>query len=132
MKPQIFLNFPISDLAASIAFYEALGFVNNPSFSDETVKCMALSEDFFVMCMTRERFLSFATKPLADTKATIAGLYSIGVDSLYTIHKLVDAAVMAGGKEIGELKDYGFMQVRTVEDPDGHSWEVFFFDMSKM
>jgi predicted lactoylglutathione lyase len=29
------------------------------------------------------------------------------------------------------LGDYGFMQQRTVEDPDGHTWELFYMDMSK-
>jgi len=37
----------------------------------------------------------------------------------------------AGGTELGELKDYGFMQQRTIEDFDGHTWEIFFMDMSK-
>jgi predicted lactoylglutathione lyase len=30
------------------------------------------------------------------------------------------------------MRDYGFMQQRTIEDFDGHSWEIFFMDMSKM
>ena len=31
----------------------------------------------------------------------------------------------------GEMKDYGFMQQRTIEDFDGHTWEVFYMDISK-
>lgn len=122
----------MTDIIASVKFYEALGFVNNPAFSDDTVKCMALGEDIFVMCMTVERFKSFTSKPIADSRSHIAGLYSISVDSLEKINQLADAAIAVGGKEVGEFKDYGFMQLRTVEDPDGNSWEIFFFDMSKM
>jgi hypothetical protein len=30
------------------------------------------------------------------------------------------------------MRDYGFMQQRTVEDFDGHTWEVFYMDLSKV
>jgi predicted lactoylglutathione lyase len=29
------------------------------------------------------------------------------------------------------MKDYGFMQLRTLEDFDGYTWEVFFMDVTK-
>lgn len=132
MKAQIFINLPVIDLSASQAFYEALGFSNNPSFSDDAGKCMVFSEEIFVMIMTMEKFMSFATKPMADTKTNIAGLYSLSLESLDRVNALIDAGKNAGGKEIGELKDYGFMQFRAIEDPDGHTWEMFYMDMSKM
>ena len=34
----IFVNLPVSILPASMAFYEALGFANNPQFTDETAR----------------------------------------------------------------------------------------------
>lgn len=34
MTKMIFVNLPVSDLKASMAFYEALGFENNPQFTD--------------------------------------------------------------------------------------------------
>lgn len=36
----IFVNLPVADLGASMAFSEALGFENNPHFTDETAACM--------------------------------------------------------------------------------------------
>jgi len=36
MAKQIFVNLPVSDLAKARTFYEAIGAVNNPQFSDET------------------------------------------------------------------------------------------------
>lgn len=30
------------------------------------------------------------------------------------------------------MSDYGFMQARQIEDPDGHTWEIFYMDMSKL
>ena len=37
----------------------------------------------------------------------------------------------AGGVEPNEMRDYGFMQQRTMEDFDGHTWEIFYMDISK-
>ena len=37
----------------------------------------------------------------------------------------------AGGIEPHEMRDHGFMQQRTIEDFDGHTWELFFMDMTK-
>jgi predicted enzyme related to lactoylglutathione lyase len=36
----IFVNLPVADLPKSMAFYSALGFTNNPAFTDETAACM--------------------------------------------------------------------------------------------
>jgi predicted lactoylglutathione lyase len=49
VQKMIFANLPVSDLRASMAFYEALGFKNNPQFSDETAACMVWSETIHVM-----------------------------------------------------------------------------------
>ncbi len=38
----------------------------------------------------------------------------------------------AGGTEPNELRDYGFMQQRTIEDFDGHTWKVFYMDIGKL
>lgn len=131
MSKQIFINLAVQDLPKSMAFYTALGFTNNPQFSDDAGKCMVWSEQIFVMIMTHEKFATFATKPIADTKNNVAALFSLSVDSLEEVHKIVDAGIQTGGVEPAEMRDYGFMQQRTIEDPDGHTWEVFYMDLSK-
>lgn len=131
MTSQIFINLAVKDLERSMTFYTKMGFTNNPQFSDETAKCMVWSENIFVMIMTHEKFKSFATKPIADTKNTLAGLFSLSVESVDKMNEIVNNAVSGGGIEPTEMKDYGFMQQRTVEDFDGHTWEVFYMDMSK-
>lgn len=128
---QIFINLAVKDLKKSMQFYIELGFSNNPQFSDETGKCMVWSENIFVMIMTHEKFKGFATKPLADTKNTLAALFSLSVESLEQVNAIVDKGIAAGGTEPNELRDYGFMQQRTIEDLDGHTWEVFYMDMAK-
>lgn len=131
MAKQIFINFAVKDLQISMDFYTALGFTNNPQFSDDNGKCMVWSENIFVMIMTHEKFAGFATKPIADTKSKLAGLFSLSVDSVDEVNKIMANGLKAGGTEPSEMRDYGFMQQRTIEDPDGHTWEIFFMDVTK-
>lgn len=132
MAKQIFINLAVKDLQKSLDFYTALGFTNNPQFSDDTAKCMVWSEHIFVMLLNHEKFASFATKPIADTKSTLAGLFSLSMNNIDEVNNLMTNGLAAGGKEPNEMRDYGFMQQRTIEDFDGHTWEVFFMDMTKM
>jgi uncharacterized protein len=131
MAKQIFINLAVKDLPKSVDFYTALGFTNNPQFSDDAGKCMVWCENIFVMLLTHEKFKNFATKPIADTKSTLAGLFSLSMESLEEVNDMVDRGLKAGGIEPNEIKDYGFMVQRTIEDFDGHTWEIFFMDMSK-
>ncbi|MBL7914904.1 MAG: VOC family protein [Bacteroidia bacterium] len=131
MSKQIFINFAVTDLHKSMDFYTALGFTNNPQFSDDSGKCMVWSENIFVMLLTHEKFATFATKPIADTKSNVAGLFSLSVDSVDEVNSIVTNGLKAGGSEPNEMRDYGFMQQRTIEDPDGHTWEIFYMDISK-
>jgi uncharacterized protein len=131
MPKQIFINVAVKDLQKSMDFYTALGFTNNPQFSDETGKCMVWSENIFLMILTHEKFLNFTAKPIADTKSAIAGLFSLSVDSVDEVNSIMFNGLNAGGIEPNEMRDYGFMQQRTIEDFDGHTWEVFYMDMSK-
>lgn len=131
MNKQIFINLAVTDLEKSMAFYATMGFTNNPQFSDETAKCMEWSESIFLMLLTHEKFSSFATKPIADTKTKLAGLFSLSLENIDAVNNMVEAGLKAGGTEPIEMKDYGFMQQRTIEDFDGHTWEIFFMDLSK-
>ncbi len=128
---QVFINLAVKDLAKSMAFYTAMGFTNNPQFSDDTAKCMVWSDSIFVMIMTREKFSGFVTKPIADTKNNVSGIYSLSVESVDKVNEIMSNALAAGGIEPNEMRDYGFMQQRTIEDMDGHTWEVFYMDVSK-
>ena len=132
MAKQIFINLAVNDLQKSMDFYQALGFTNNPQFSDDSGKCMVWSENIFVMLLTHEKFASFATKPIADTKSKVAGLFSLSVDSIDEVNSIMAMGLKAGGIEPNQMRDYGFMQQRTIEDFDGHTWEIFYMDISKM
>ena len=131
MAKQIFINLAVKDLQKSMDFYTALGFINNPQFSDDAGKCMVWSENIYVMLLTHEKFANFATKPIAETKSAVAGLFSLSADSADEVNSIVTSGLRAGGIEPNEIRDYGFMQQRTIEDFDGHTWEIFYMDISK-
>ncbi|SRR5690625_116124 len=132
MKKQIFINLAVKDLNKSMDFYTALGFSHNPQFSDDAGKCMVWSQNIFVMLLTPEKFASFTAKPIADTQSNIAGLFSLSLESIDQMNTIMANGLQAGGKEPSEMKDYGFMQQRTIEDFDGHTWELFYMDMAKI
>lgn len=132
MNRQIFINLAVKDLQHSMDFYTAIGFANNPQFSDDNGKCMVWSDTIFVMLLTHEKFSFFTTKPITDTKTNVAGLFLLSVNSVEDMNKIMESGINSGGIEPTEIRDYGFMQQRTLEDFDGHTWEIFFMDMSKI
>ncbi|KGO89480.1 VOC family protein [Flavobacterium suncheonense] len=132
MKSQIFINLPVKDLQKAMAFYTAIGFTNNPGFTDETAACMVFSEEIFVMLLTHDRFKSFIAKEMGDTTKTTSVINSLSMESVAKMNETADNALKAGGTEPTEPKDYGFMQQRSFEDLDGNFWEVFYMDMSKL
>jgi predicted lactoylglutathione lyase len=99
MEKQIFVNLPVKDLSKSHQFYAALGFETNPQFSDDTSKCMVWSEHIFVMLLSHEKFNTFATKPIADTKSGLAGLFSLSLSSVEEMNLRMENGLKAGSVE---------------------------------
>jgi predicted lactoylglutathione lyase len=129
---QVFINLAVKDLIKSMDFYTQLGFTVNPQFSDEQSKCMAWSDTIFVFIMSYEKIKTFTNKPIADTKNNFAGWYALSVESLERLNEFVETGLKAGGTEPTPQKDYGFMQLRNLEDLDGHTWEIFYMDTTKI
>jgi predicted lactoylglutathione lyase len=129
MQRMIFVNLPVRDLAASRAFLEALGAVNEPKFTDETAACMQLSDRIIVMLLTHAKFSQFTPRPIADAKAISQVLLCISADSRESVDSTVQRAVAAGGTaDPAPNQDYGVMYGRSVADPDGHIWELMWMD----
>lgn len=131
MATQIFINLPVKDLKKSMRFYEAVGFKNNPQFTDDTAACMVLTETIFVMLLTHDKFKGFISKSIINAKQSVGVINALSMASNDEVNTFIEKSVQAGGREYAEPKDYGFMQQRCVEDLDGHNWEVLYMDMSK-
>jgi predicted lactoylglutathione lyase len=128
MSRLLFLNLPVADLAASRAFFAALGFEFDEKFCDEGAACMVVSEQGYVMLLQRERFAEFVTKPLADSNETAALTACVTAASREEVDALADAASNAGAGDAKGPQDYGFMYQRSFYDLDGHLWEIAWMD----
>ena len=133
MAKQIFVNLPVRDLPKAKAFYEAIGAVNNPQFTDETAACMVWSDTIFVMLLTHAKWATFTKKPISDARRASEVMLALSADDRQAVDAMVSAAGAQGGKaDVNPTQDLGFMYGRSFEDPDGHVWEPFFMDMSKL
>lgn len=128
---QIFINLPVADLEKSMNFYTAMGFTINPLFTGNNQICMACSEEILVMLQSKEFFNAGSAKQIADSKKAISASFTLPVVSINRMNEVADKAVSAGGKETLPLIDKGFMQVRTIEDIDGHTWGIIYLDLEK-
>ena len=125
---KIFVNLPVKDLKESMTFFRALGFTFNAQFTDETAACMVISDEIYVMLLTHGKFKQFTPKAIADTGKTSEVLTCISAESKDEVNKMCDAALKAGGQKLHEPQDYGFMYLRSFQDPDGHIWEIMWMD----
>lgn len=131
MAKKVFINLPVTDLQKAMTFYTAIGFTNNPKFSDETAACMVLTEEIYVMLLTYPKFREFTKKEIGNSFLSASVINSLSLDSAEEVNSIIDQVLKSGGKETNEPKDYGFMQQRSFEDLDGHLWEVLYMDISK-
>ena len=132
MTTKIFINLPVKDLNRSVEFYTQLGFTNNPQFTDNTAACMVLNETIYVMLLTYDKFKTFTKKEIADASKTTQVLLAINVESKDKVIELVGVAKDAGGSIYMEAADHAWMYQHSFADPDGHQWEVFYMDESKL
>lgn len=132
MTRMIFVNLPVADLQASMAFYTALGFENNPQFTDETAACMVWSEAIHVMLLTHDKWRTFTDRPIPPSSSSEVML-ALSFDSRDAVDAVNKAAADNGGTaDINPIQDLGFMYNRNLADPDGHVWEMMWMDMAAM
>lgn len=132
MPSSIFVNIPVRDLKASMAYYKAQGFDHNPQFTDDTAACIVFDETIYFMLLTHEKFLSFSPRPIPDPGQFTQALYGLSRDSREAVDAIAEAGLKAGGSEVRDAQDYGFMYSRAIADLDGHVWEYIWMDMSQM
>lgn len=128
MQRMIFVNLPVSDLPRAMAFYTALGFVNEPRFTDETAAAMQWSETIVVMLLTHAKWRSFTDRPIPDSGSSEV-MNCLSVDSREEVNRLTDLAGASGGTvDANNGEDLDFMFSRAFADPDGHIWELMWMD----
>jgi uncharacterized protein len=128
---QIFINLPVKNVESSMNFYTQLGFTVNPLFTFDDQKCMVWSDQIYVMLQTLEMFKSGNKKNIADPKENTTATFTLPVESLDRLNEIIKNGLKAGGTEPTQTIDEGFIQVRNIEDLDGHNWGVIFLDIDK-
>lgn len=128
MSKTIFISLPVTDLDASVAFYKAIGFVNNPDLTDDTAACMVWSEAINVMLLTHAKWRTFTSRPIPPPTSSEVAL-SLSCDSRESVDAMNAAAAENGGTaDINPVEDHGSMYGRDMADPDGHIWGAMWMD----
>lgn len=131
MPRTIFISLPVTDIARSRAFYQALGFPINAAFSNDVTTCFVVSDAIRLMIATHEQFQGISPKPLILPSSGAMSLISLTCDSRAEVDSLTEAALKSGGRELHEPEDLGFMYSRAFEDPDGNGFGVLWMDQSQ-
>jgi uncharacterized protein len=132
MSQQIFINLTVKDLDKSKTFFETIGYTINPDFSNQDGACVIIDDGhIFVMLLTEAHFQKFTHKKLVDSTVANEALMAISLESREAVDSMY-ARVLSAGGVLHREEDLGFMYTKSIADLDGHIWEFFYMDTSKM
>jgi uncharacterized protein len=130
MSKMIFVNLAVEDVAASTAFFQAMGFEREPNFSNEQASMMRISETISIMILAKPFFSSFTSKTIVDSRTSAEVMIALSADSREDVDATIAKATAAGGTaDPTPTQDHGFMYGRSYEDLDGHIFEVMWMDV---
>ena len=133
MAKQIFVNLHVKNLSKTKKFFSNLGFKFNPRFTDKNAACMIIGKNIFSMLIVEKYFKTFIPKKkISNAKKNTEVLNALSVESRKKVDQMISKAIKEGGKEYRKAQDYGWMYGRAFEDINGHIWEAFYMDESKI
>ena len=134
MKTNIYVNLPVKDLEKTKKFFEGLGYKFNPQFTDDKAACLIICDDIFAMLVMEDFFKKLARRDVADNTRAVESAICITMDSKEKVDQWADKAISLGAteNEVPEMKMEGFMYGRSLNDLDGHIWEVLWMDPNKI
>src|SRR3546814_3807427 len=107
MSKMIFISLPVTNLDVSVAFYQALGFVNEPRFTDETAACMVWSEAIKLMLVSHEQWRVFTSRPTPPSTSSEVAL-NLSCESRETVDAMnAAAAAHAGPTDTHPVQEQG-------------------------
>jgi len=130
MSRKTFVNLPVRNLDATMAFWSALDFEFNPQFTDDKAACMVVGEDSYVMLLEQGFYSTFTSKSIVDTATHNEVIVAVSADSRDEVDALVHKALAAGGKPSNDAIEDGPMYGWSFQDVDGHLWELIYMDPS--
>lgn len=133
MSRTLFVNLPVEDLDASVAFFTALGFTFDPTFTDANATRMIVNEHTSVMLLVKKRFGEFTDKTIVDARTSVEAIFALSAESREEVDRLVGTAIANGGTPAQDgPQDHGFMYGNSFHDLDGHNWEVMWMDTAQL
>ncbi|QJX48660.1 glyoxalase/bleomycin resistance/extradiol dioxygenase family protein [Hymenobacter taeanensis] len=132
MATSIFINLPVKNLNASVAFFTQLGFSFNAEYTNEQGTCMIISDTISVMLLVESFFQTFTGKPLVNAHQANEAILCLSTDSRAEVDRIANAAVAAGGKPVPQQSqnEMEFMYDRNFQDLDGHLWNILYMDLN--
>ncbi len=131
----MWINLPVKDVAKSIEFYNAIGFVLNTAHgnSNDSACFLVGEKNMVVMLFQEDVFRRFTKNDLADTSKSSEVLISFDADDRAEIDAMVNSVEAAGGRIFSNPSDkQGWMYGFGFADIDGHRWNMLHMDMSKI
>jgi predicted lactoylglutathione lyase len=129
MNKQIIFNLPVKDLDKSKAFFAALGFGFNSTYSNENAAFMDVVDGtLHVMLMTEAFFSSFTNRPVVQAKEANEVIICLSCESRDELDSLIARATAAGARIPHPPEDHGFMYDQGFEDLDGHLWNLVWME----
>lgn len=130
MPKMIFISLPVADVAASTAFYEAIGFEKDVRFSGDHASSLKWSDAITVMVADKAFYATLTPKRIVDARTHSQALFALSFDSREAVDAITQAAIAAGGRDAHPPEDHGFMYSRAFEDPDGHGFGPMWMDVA--
>lgn len=128
MSKSVIISLPVTNLKASMAFYEAIGFRKDPQFTSDDGAGMVWSETINVMLLTHAKWRTFTIRPIPPSTSSEVML-TLSCDSRDAVDAMASVAAANGGTaDINPVEDHGFMYTRDLADPDGHALGAMWMD----
>jgi predicted lactoylglutathione lyase len=126
MKPKInLITIPTNDLGKSFAFYrDGLGLSTKGIRKGcEDRALFNLNNGLKLVLYQRKELLNTAvdTSPINNPEGLIISHFA---DSREEVDDILERALQAGAKPVGEIKDEPWWYAANFADLDGHQWEI--------
>lgn len=135
MKPQQidWISLGVSDLQKSLVFYrDGLGLSTiGPDPNRPGIVSFTLDNDQTLVIHEWNIFVTFTADHSAPLKPS-GVIFNKYADSKEEVHQIIESAVKAGGRQVGDVSDQPWGYVASVMDPDGHQWVLFYSPGGKM
>jgi uncharacterized protein len=123
----LFVNLCVRDLRRSVAFFSALGFEFNPTYTDDRAACLVVSSFAAVVLLARPFFETFIPQPPCETRPAGGASVALRCAGRGEVYALRERALAAGATPAPGY-DHGFACASGFLDLDGHHWQLIWRD----